>query len=175
MKIRAALHLGEKAQSLQLFSVLQETADHLVLKLAAAIFFHETEPEIISSPQQSPALAGQDFAPDLLKVDDTNQVTLWVECGKTTLHKLTKVTKRFREARLIMLTAHPVEAKQIAANLNEEDLTRFKVWSFDFGEFERWRNMVQEQNDIIGEADETSMNLVVNGQIFVTTLRRIGL
>ena len=68
---------------------------------------------MIASPQQHPALAGQDFAPDLITADDTNQVTLWVECGKTTLHKLDKVTKRFREARLWMLMAHPHEAKRI--------------------------------------------------------------
>src|SRR5438876_1924613 len=103
MKIRSTLHLDGKVFPLQLFPVLQETDDHLMLKLASFIFFHEKEPVVIASSQQHAALAGQDFAPDLMTVDLTNQVTLWIQCGKTTLHKLDKVTKRFREARIWML------------------------------------------------------------------------
>jgi uncharacterized protein YaeQ len=173
MKVRSTIHLGEKSYPLQLHPVLQETDDHLVLKLAAFVFFHEKEPTVISSPQQSPALAGQDFAPDLLTVDDTNQVTLWVECGKTTLHKLDKATKRFRAARMWMLMAHPHEAKQMAESLEGEGNERVEVWSFQQGEFDRWENLVREQNDIIGEATETSMNLVINNEMFMTELQRV--
>ena len=134
MKIRSSIHLDEKSYALPLYPVLQETTDHLVLKLAAFVLFHEKEPAVISSPQQSPALAGQDFAPDLMTVDDTNQVTLWIECGKTTLHKLDKVTKRFRGARIVMLCAHPHEAAQMAESLEDEGNNRIEVWSFKPGE-----------------------------------------
>ena len=172
MKIRASIHIGEKSRPLQLFPVLQETDDHLFLKLAACVFFSEKEPVVISSPQQSPALEGQDFAPDLITVDDTNQVTLWIECGKTTLHKLEKVTNRFRDARIWMLVAQPQEANQMAAALEEEGNDRIEVWSFAQGEFNRWKGLVQEQTDIIGEATETSMNLVINNEMFMTELIR---
>jgi hypothetical protein len=143
------------------------------LKLAACVFFYEREPLVISSPQQHPALAGQDFAPDLITADDTNQVTFWVECAKTTLHKLDKVTKRFREARLLMLMAHPLEARQMAESLEGEGNTRIEIWSFQQGEFGRWKSLVREQNDIIGEANETSMNLVINDAMFMTELQRV--
>jgi hypothetical protein len=145
----------------------------LILKLAAFIFFHLKEPLIISSPQQNSALAGQDFAPDLMTVDFSNQVTLWIECGKTTLHKLDKVTKRFREARLWMLLAYPHEAKQMAESLESEGNKRFEVWTFKQGEYDRWKSLVQENNDIVGEATETSMNLVINSEMFMTDLERI--
>jgi len=173
VKIRASIHLGQKSFSLQLFPVLQETGDHLLLKLAAGIFFHDREPVTVSSPQQQSALAGQDFAPDLIAVDLTNRVTFWVECGKTTLHKLDKVTKRFRDARIVMLLAHPQEARQMAEALEGEENTRIEVWSFRQGEFDRWKALVQEQNDIIGEATETSMNLVINNEMFMTELQRV--
>jgi len=173
MKIRSTLHLGEKTRALQLYPVLSETDDHLLLKLAACVFFHEKEPLVISSPQQHPALAGQDFAPDLMTVDDTNHVTFWVECAKTTLHKLDKVTKRFREARILMLMAHPHEARQMAESLAGEGNTRIEIWSFQQGEFDRCKSLVREQNDIIGEANETSMNLVINDAMFMTELSRI--
>ena len=173
MKIRSTLHLGEKTRALQLHPILSETDDHLLLKLAACVFFYEREPLVISSPQQHPALAGQDFAPDLITVDDTNRVTFWVECAKTTLHKLDKVTKRFREARLLMLMAHPLEARQMAESLEGEGNTRIEIWSFQQGEFGRWKSLVREQNDIIGEANETSMNLVINDAMFMTELQRV--
>jgi uncharacterized protein YaeQ len=173
VKIRASLHLGEKTRAVQLYPILSETDDHLLLKLAACVFFYEREPLVISSPQQHPALAGQDFAPDLLTADDTNQVTFWVECAKTTRHKLDKVTKRFREARLLMLMAQPHEARQMAESLDGEGNTRVEVWAFRQGEFARWKGLVREQNDLIGEADETSMNLVINESMFVTELLRV--
>jgi len=173
MKIRCTLHLDGKTIPFQLFSVLQETDDHVILKLAAFIFFHSLEPLVITSSQQHPSLMGQDFSPDLMTADDTNQVTLWIQCGKTTLHKLDKITKRFRGARIWMLMAHPLEAKQMAESLEDEGNTRIEVWCFKFGEFARWKNLIQDQNDIIGEATETSMNLVVNSQMFVTDLERV--
>jgi len=174
MKIRASLHLGDLSFNVQLFPVLSETDDHLILKLAACVLFHRANPQVINSPQQSPALQGQDFAPDLIHVDITNQVKLWIECDKTTLHKLDKATKRFRVARVIVLTAHPHEAKQMREALDKEGIARVETWSFAEGEFKRWRSLVQDQNDIIGEATETSMNLVINGEMFMTDLVRCG-
>jgi len=143
-----------------------------MLKLASFVFFHAKEPVVITSPQQHAALAGQDFAPDLMSADLTSQVTLWIQCGKTTLHKLDKVTKRFRDARIWMLMAHPHEARQMAESLDSEGIHRIEIWSFRQGEFGRWRELVQEQNDIIGEANETSMNLVINNEMFMTELER---
>src|SRR5258708_37054861 len=100
MKVRSPLHLDGKSYALSLFPVLQETDDHLLLKLASFIFFHAQEPTVITSAQQHAALIGQDYAPDLMTADLTNQVTLWIQCGKTTFNKLNKITKRFRDASL---------------------------------------------------------------------------
>ena len=128
---------------------------------------------MISSPQQHAALADQDFAPDLMTADLTNQVTLWIQCGKTTMHKLDKVTKRFRDARIWMLMTSPAEAKSMADALEGEGNRRIEVWCFKFGEFSKWKNLVKAQTDIIGEASETSMNLVINNEMFVTDLERL--
>ncbi len=173
MKLRSTIQLGGPTFQSQLYPLLSETDDHVCLKLAALIFFHEKSPLVISSPNQHSALAGQDFAPDLIVVDDTNIVTLWIECGKTTIHKLDKVTKRFREARILMLMPDPLGAKQMAETLESADNDRIEVWSFQAGEFARWRKLVAEQNDIMGEATETGMNLVINAEMFVTDLARV--
>lgn len=172
MRLRANLHLGDENSTLQLYPVLQETWDHLVLKLTACVLYHRVRPMVVSSPEQSPALAGQDHAPDLLTVDLTNQVTLWLECGKTTLHKLDKACKRHRQARIVMLFAEPYEAKQMREALSREDLDRIEVWSFPEGDYAKWKSLVIEQTDIIGEADHRSMNLVINGEVFISELQQ---
>jgi uncharacterized protein YaeQ len=173
MKIRSTLYIDGKALPLQLFPVLQETDDHLMLKLAAFVFFHAQEPFVVTSAQQHPALEGQDFAPDLMTADDSGQVALWIQCGKTTLHKLGKVSNRFQAARIWMLMAQPHEARQMAQSLADEGHDRIEVWTFQDREFDRWRKLVREQNDLIGEATETSMNLVVNDEMFMTELQRV--
>lgn len=172
MKIRSSIHLDGESFSLNLFSTLQETWDHLLLKLAAAVFFHADHPTIETGPTH-PALSGQDFWPDLMTVDLTGQVTLWIECGKTTLHKLEKVSKRFRQARVIVLTGDPQQAKHQAEEVETEGLKGIQVWTFDYGEFSRWKSLAGERNDIIGEAGEATMNLVINDQPFMTELKKI--
>ncbi len=72
-----------------------------------------------------------------------------------------------------MLVPSPLEAKQMAESLEREGNTRIEIWCFKFGEFDRWRKLVQEQSDIIGEATETSMNLVINSEMFITELEKI--
>jgi uncharacterized protein YaeQ len=172
VKIRSSIHLDGESFELSVFSTLQETLDHLVLKLAASIFFHALHPTIETGATHH-ALSGQDFWPDLMAADLTGQVTLWIECGKTTLHKLEKVSKRFRQSRLVVLTAEPHQGQQQAEEVQAEGLKGIEVWSFDYGEFARWKGLTTERNDIIGEATENSMNLVINNEPFMTELKKI--
>jgi uncharacterized protein YaeQ len=172
MKIRTTLHFDGREKQLLVYPIMQETTDHLALKLAAAILFYRHDP-ILSPTLQHPALREQEFIPDLLHVNDRNEVTLWMECGKTTLHKMEKTAKRYRDARLVMLTTNPIEGRQVAENLPREKWNRWEISSFQHGEFERWRQVVKEANDVMGEADEQSMNLVINEDVYVTELEKI--
>lgn len=170
MKIRSSLHINNRDKTLNLFATLQETPDHLVLKLATSLFFFDWNPTIETGATHA-ALCDQEYYPDLMANDEGGAVTLWIECGKTTIHKLEKVSKRFRNARVIVLTPQPLQGQQQAEAIKEEGL-RVEVWTFDYGEFERWRQCVQDRNDVIGEANETSLNLVINEQVFFTELKR---
>ena len=126
MKIRASIHLGEESVNLQFIPILQETDDHLVLKLAASLFFHADRPVVVTSPQQHPCLMGQDFWPDLLALNIAGEATLWIECGKTTSHKLEKVSKRFRDTRIVMLTEQPREGKQMLETMRTAGIERIE-------------------------------------------------
>lgn len=171
MKIRSSIFLNDESFNLNLFATLQETPDHLKLKLAAVLFFARHHPTI-ETGATNPALASQEYYPDLMATDEGGRVTLWIECGKTTLHKLEKVSKRFRDARVLVLTAQPHQGEQQAQMVKEEGL-RVEVWTFQPGEYDRWSQIVQERNDIIGEATETSLNLVLNEHAYMTDLKRL--
>jgi uncharacterized protein YaeQ len=172
VKIRAALHLDGQTTNLLVYPGLNETTDHQLLKLAAAVLFHRLEP-MLSPSSQHPALRDQDFLPDLMKVNDENEVTLWLECGKTTIHKIEKVSKRFRGARMVMLTTQAREARQMAEEIGDENWNRLELLAFPEGEFNRWRQLITENVDLIGEADERHLNLVVNEDMYVVDLEKI--
>jgi uncharacterized protein YaeQ len=173
MTIRASIVLGEHTQQLTLFPVLQETDEHVALKLAAYVLFHALQPSFETSLKH-PALEGQDYVPDLMAFDLQNRITLWMECGKTTVNKLSKVRKRYRAARVIVLTTQPREGGQQREELEREGLAGVEIWAFPEGAFRRWQGLIRESNDIIGEAAENSLNLVVNNDVFVTDLQRIS-
>jgi hypothetical protein len=170
--IRAILNLGEERTPVTLFAVLQETEEHLRLRLAAAVLFHALRP-IHQIVAKHPALQGQEFMPDLMAVDVSGSLVLWVECGKTTPHKLSKVRKRFRQARMVILTATPREARHQLKEIESEELQGIEMLAFPEGEFQRWSALISDSNEIIGEATVQSMNLVVNEAIYIVDLERI--
>ena len=155
-----------------LFPVLSETVEHLLLKLSAALFFSGSAP-IVSPTLKHSTLRDQEFVPDVMALNGAGELILWVECGKTTPHKLSKVSRRFRQARVIVLTALPREGQQMAETLDAEAIARVQVWTFQEGEFARWSALVGEVNELIGEASETSLNLVLNAQPFMTEIQKL--
>ncbi|HVO33575.1 MAG TPA: YaeQ family protein [Elusimicrobiota bacterium] len=171
MIVRSVLHINGQTKAQNLYAALQETFDHLLLKLAASLFYFDLQPSIESGATHA-ALQGQEYWPDVMSTDEAGQVRLWVECGKTTLHKLAKVSKRYRDARIVVLTAEPHQARQQAEGIIAEGLSGIEVWSFAEGEFDRWRRLAGEKNEIIGEATPTSLNLVLNDEAYVTDLQR---
>lgn len=169
MTVRASLHLNNQSANLVLYPGLNETDDHLRLKLAAFILYFDSQPSVEMGATHV-ALCGQEFWPDLLAADFSGAVTLWVECGRTTRHKLSKVRKRFRDARLVVITPTLLEGRQQAKEARDEGLADVEVWSFPSRTFEEWRLLTKEKNDIIGESTSTSMNLVINDSMFVLDL-----
>ena len=78
-------------------------------------------------------------------------------------HPWSKGSERFRRV-VAGLPLHDIETA---------GLTGIEVWSFRTGEFERWKALVEENNDIIGEASRTGLNLTINEQPFFTDIERI--
>ena len=65
MQLRCTLQLGEESKKLVLVSQENETAEHIALKLAAFVLFFGLNPQAEISTKH-PAVAGQEFRPDII-------------------------------------------------------------------------------------------------------------
>ena len=172
MKLRCDLHVNGGARKLVLVPAAHETAEHLGLKLASYLLFWDLNPVVGASPRH-PALAGQEFAPDLMALDDAGAVRLWVECGKVTLHKLGKLTRRLPGTRLVVLKASENEAQRLRLEMKERldrgDAVEILAWPG--GQFGQWMEALQDKTEIYGEAGARTLNIVVNERPLVAELK----
>ncbi|MFA6029690.1 MAG: YaeQ family protein [Elusimicrobiota bacterium] len=168
MKYRCDLHVNGASRKLLLVAGLTETPEHLALKLAAFLLYWEHEP-IVEASTKHPSLLGQEFTPDLVAFDETGAVKLWVECGKTALHKLGKLVRRYPDARIVVLRATEGEAKRfrtdIAAEIERHARIEIRAWPA--ADFKTWLGALRrEKVEVYGEAGDNALNLVVNETAF---------
>ncbi len=175
MKIRADLRVNGGERRLLLVSGPNELDARLANKLAAALLFWDDEP-IFDAGAKIPALADFEFLPDALGLDAEGGVKLWVECSTTTVHKLTKITRRAPRARVIVLKETERDAQRLRSELDSgfDRPERVEVLAWPGDSFKAWRAAVGETTEVYGEAGGLSINAVVNGVPFAVDLRRLA-
>ena len=90
-----------------------ETLEHVVLKfLGWCVFYHER----LAIEKKIDDL----FEPDLVLQGYDGTVHLWVECGKVSIHKLNKLTKRYPGSRIYVLLASERDARQMAEQIRKK-------------------------------------------------------
>ncbi|MBI4051199.1 MAG: YaeQ family protein [Elusimicrobia bacterium] len=174
MKIRAEMHVNGEDRKVLLVAKENETWEHLTLKLAAYILLWDHRP-VPDPGMNNPALLGQEFRPDILGVDFAGNIALWAEVGRTALHKISKIAKRYREARIFLLKARPQEAKKLRRDLQEQEVPnqeRIEICSFADGGYVAWESCLDESTHVTGEASDRELNLVANGQICMARLEK---
>jgi uncharacterized protein YaeQ len=110
-------------------------------------------------------MAGQEFRPDLVALNDAGEIKLWIECGNVTVNKMDKLIRRYREARIVVLKETVHEAQNLRKMLAKNDIAhseRIEVLAFPGDSFKEWFRAIEETVEIVGEAGEKSFNLVVN-------------
>ncbi len=173
MKIRADLTInGENRRSL-LVAGPNELDSRLANKLAAYILFWNDAP-ILDASAKTPALAAFEFLPDLLALDAAGEATLWVECSTTTLHKLTKITRRAPRARIVILKETERDAERLRRDLDAQfdRPERVEILAWPGAQFKDWCAAVGETTEAYGEADGRMINAVVNERMLVVEFKR---
>jgi uncharacterized protein YaeQ len=171
VKIRCDLHINGENRKLFMQSEYSETAEHLALKLSGFLLFWADQP-IVSPSLQHPALSAQEFRPDLMGLNVAGEISLWVECGTVTIHKMNKLVKRYPSARLVVIKSNEHDGRRLREDMNDkvERSERVEVWSWPAADFAAWSRAIGEVSTAVGEASGRSLNLVLNDVPFATDL-----
>lgn len=173
-RIRADMRVNDGARKLIFTCINNETPIHLALKLGAYLSFWD-EDLTMEVGEKVPALAGQEFRPDLLGVDIAGQVSLWVECGTTAMHKVGKVVRRWPDARVAMFKENEAKGRFLREELERglANPERVEIYCWPGRSFQDWMSLLSEKTEIDGEAKGVGFNLVVNERIYATDLLKL--
>jgi len=170
MTLRCELNINGGSRRVIIVGTDEETHEHLALRLAAAVLFFDGEP--VEPGPSDHALADIGFVPDLMVPDGIGGIKVWVECGNVALNKLTKVARRIKDGRLIILKEDEPAGRRQREVLRKEvrNADKVEVWAWPREEFKRWNEALLESNYIYGEASGQTLNLVINEAAFSVDL-----
>ncbi len=175
MQIRCSVHLGQSAKKLVLVSQETETAEHMALKLAAFILFFDENPQV-SISSKNPAISDQEFRPDLIALDEAGATKLWIECGNVATHKMDKLIRRNRNARIAVMKGTVREGNNLRDSFEKNDVPnseRVEIFAFPEGQIQEWVAAMSDAVEIYGEPSGHSFNLVANGVPFCFDFVRV--
>jgi uncharacterized protein YaeQ len=163
LKLRCELSLGGISSKIILAAKPEEKPDHLAMKLAAYAMFLPSSP-IVEPSADHPSLADFDHKPDVMTIDLTGEIQVWIECGAVTITKLNKLLRRMPNTRLIVLKTTRHEAEQLRTWAKKEirHEKRLEIWTWPEGAFQTWLRSLEDKTELFGDAHEKSFNLVIN-------------
>lgn len=85
-----------------------ESLTHVLMKLCSYMAFYRPGLAIEVS-------ADQHYKPDLVRFNDDNEPVQWIDCGKTALRKLDKITKKNRLTRITIVKPTRYELERYKA------------------------------------------------------------
>ncbi len=145
----------------------EETPEHVALRLCAAILFFNLEPALETGPRD-PAVVDIGFFPDLLATDEGGGVAVWIECGNVATNKLTKVARRVRNGRVVIIRESLESGRRMREVIKKEipKGERVEVWAWKKEDFAVWLAAMRESSYVFGEAEGATLNLVLNETAF---------
>ena len=167
MTIRAELNINGGTRRVLIVAKEEETLDHVALRLAAAILFFDGEPAL-EVGAGDPLLADIGFTPDLLVPDGIGGVSVWIECGNVAVNKLTKVARRIKDGRLVIMKEDEDSGRRQREMVKKEipRADNIEVLAFPRKDFALWTAALKESTYVYGEASGHALNLVLNDTAF---------
>lgn len=167
MTLRYELNINGKTRRVMIMAKDEETPEHLALRLTAAILFFDKEPALDISPSD-PMLSDIGFFPDMLVPDGVGGISVWIECGNLAENKMTKVARRIKEGRFVILKESPEGGRRQREVIKKEVRNGefIEVWAWPRADFARWTAAITETGYVYGEASGQSLNLVLNETVF---------
>jgi len=173
VRIRCDLTINGETRRVPLMSNDMETQDHMALKLTGVLLFwnYNLIPDI--SPNHV-AIVNHGFQPDLVALSDIGEVDLWIECGNTALNKLSKLVKRMKDKRLIVIKEGRQQAENLRDFLHDADPRRkVEIIYWPDQQFQRWTEAITHPVCAVGETTENCISAVMNGHVFDVTFGKL--
>ena len=167
MTVRCELNINGETRRALVVAREEETLEHVALRLAAAILFFDAEPALDVSPSD-PLVADIGFFPDLMVPDGIGGIAVWIECGNVAVNKLTKVARRIKEGRLVILKENVEGGRRLREVIKKEIRNGefIEVWAWPKADFSKWTAAIKESSYVYGEASGQALNLVLNEAAF---------
>ena len=120
------LHLyGERARLITVKGS-RESWEHVMMKLVSYVLFYHEDLEVERR-------IGQHYKPDLVRLDLRGEPVQWIDCGKTTLRKLDRIT-RSNQGTFIDIVKPSRTAMRHYKRMADEQLAlpeRVRYWAVD--------------------------------------------
>ena len=173
-RIRAEMRVNGGERTVVFTCSENETPEHLAMKLGAYLSLWDEEMSLDPGGKE-PALAGQEFRPNLLGVNAGGEVAVWGECGNTAMHKLGKVLRRWPRARVAVFKDTELKGRNMRRDVDKDlpSPERVEIYCWPGTSFRDWVGLLADKTEIVGEAKGIGFNLVVNEQIYATDLVKV--
>ncbi len=171
LTMRFDININEGHRNLLLVGSEEEPLEHMALRLTAALIFWELQP-IIPPGHDHPAIVDLGYVPDFLCVDEAGGVAVWGECGAASTNKMGKAVRKYGASRIVAFH-HSLETGRRYRETLKDDLrtpSRVDILAWRQEDFRPFVAALTERNYIVGQSFGHSINLVLNDQVFDSTL-----
>ena len=144
-----------------------EGAKHVMLKFLAFVLFYR---ERLQIGQRLPDETFP-FEPDVVQLDYLLRLSLWVDCGECTVHKLHKLAVKAPDAEIWIVKRSPADAQQLHAAMAKAELrrNRYGIVGLDAAMFDELCGLLAPRNALTwfaGEFDPPHLQFEFNGLWF---------
>lgn len=149
-----------------------ETTRHVLLKLFAYLLFYRDRLQI------EPRLSDDNipYEPDLVQIDYSMQIVLWVECGECGLEKLDRLAVKVPDAELWVIKSTFSEVEHLLQMMAKHELRRqrYRLLGLDAEMFDEVSGLLETRNRVFwvdGRFDPPAMQFEFNGLWFDAPFR----
>lgn len=168
-KYTVDISLNGENRKLILARQLEESQQHLAMKLVAYLMYFDRCPKVEMG-------VGQHYKPDLACVE-CHDVTLWVDCGDIGLHKLDRVTTRNHNAEIVVLkpTLRIAQTYKKQAERRIRRPERVTIVGFDPGFVDSFATVLSTRSSLAAAVDatRTMLEVNINGTQLKTQIHRL--
>jgi uncharacterized protein YaeQ len=157
-----------ESRKLVLVRTTNESEQHLALKVLAYLLYFGERPTVEVG-------VGQHFKPDLVCVAGRD-VTLWIDCGEISLHKLDKISTTNHRARIVIVkaTRRAAETYRAQAEKKVRRPERITYIGFDAGFVDQFVAALTTRTELAAalDAEQKSLQVVINDVSLRTAIHR---